>query len=40
MLAEGVLTPKVAATFPLTEAAAAFELAESRTTTGKIVLLP
>lgn len=40
LLADGVLTPQVAATFPLTEAAAALALAESRTTSGKIVLLP
>ena len=40
LLGQGVLTPQIAATFPLTEAAAALTLAESRTTSGKIVLLP
>jgi NADPH:quinone reductase-like Zn-dependent oxidoreductase len=35
-----VLKPKIAATFPLTDAVAAFQLAESHTATGKIVLLP
>ena len=40
LLKDGVLKPKIAATFPLTEAVAAFELAESHTATGKIVLLP
>ena len=40
LLADGVLVPKVGATFPLAEAAAALELAESHTIAGKIVLLP
>lgn len=40
LLDQGVLTPQIAATFPLTDAVAAFELAESHTTSGKIVLLP
>jgi NADPH:quinone reductase-like Zn-dependent oxidoreductase len=40
LLGSGVLTPQIAATFPLTEAAAALALAESRSTSGKIVLLP
>jgi NADPH2:quinone reductase len=40
LLRSGVLTPQIAATFPLTEAAAALALAESRSTSGKIVLLP
>ncbi|MEP6560778.1 MAG: medium chain dehydrogenase/reductase family protein [Nakamurella sp.] len=40
LLGAGVITAQIAATFPLTEAAAAFTLAESHTTSGKIVLLP
>jgi len=40
LLANGTLTAQVAATFPLTEAAAALTLAESGTITGKVVLLP
>jgi len=40
LLAAGVVTPQIAATFPLTEAVAAFALADSHTTSGKIVLLP
>jgi NADPH:quinone reductase-like Zn-dependent oxidoreductase len=42
LLRAGVLTAQIAARFPLTEAAAALELAESsaRTTPGKIVLTP
>ncbi len=40
LLEDGVLTPKIAATFPLADAVAAFQLAESHTATGKIVLLP
>ncbi|WP_416960422.1 medium chain dehydrogenase/reductase family protein [Streptomyces sp. Agncl-13] len=42
LLRDGVLTAKVAARFPLTEAAAALELAESsaRTALGKIILTP
>lgn len=42
LLREGVLTPQIAARFPLAEAAAALELAESsaRTTPGKIILTP
>jgi NADPH:quinone reductase-like Zn-dependent oxidoreductase len=39
LLADGALTPQVAATFPLTEAAAALTLAESRTVAGKVILL-
>ncbi|MFD5625009.1 MULTISPECIES: medium chain dehydrogenase/reductase family protein [unclassified Streptomyces] len=37
---EGVLTPQIAATFPLTAAASALELAESRTVAGKVVIVP
>jgi NADPH:quinone reductase-like Zn-dependent oxidoreductase len=42
LLRDGVLTAKIAARYPLTEAAAAMALAESaaRTTPGKIVLVP
>ena len=40
LLAAGVLTAQVAARLPLTEAAAALELAESRTVVGKVVLVP
>jgi NADPH2:quinone reductase len=42
LLRDGVLTAKIAARYPLTEAAAAMELAESsgRATLGKIVLVP
>jgi NADPH:quinone reductase-like Zn-dependent oxidoreductase len=42
LLCDGVLTAKIAARFPLSEAAAAMELAESssRTNLGKIILAP
>jgi NADPH:quinone reductase-like Zn-dependent oxidoreductase len=42
LLRDGVLTPKIAARYPLTEVAAAMELSESstRTALGKIVLVP
>jgi NADPH:quinone reductase-like Zn-dependent oxidoreductase len=40
LLAAGALTAQVAARLPLTEAAAALELAESRTVVGKVVLVP
>ena len=40
LLAEGVLTPQIAAQFPLTDTAAALTLAESRTVAGKVVLVP
>jgi NADPH:quinone reductase-like Zn-dependent oxidoreductase len=40
LLASGVLSPQIAARFPLTEAAAAMELAESRTVRGKVILEP
>jgi NADPH2:quinone reductase len=40
LLAGGVLTADIAATFPLPEAAAALALAESRTLNGKVILLP
>ncbi|GAA4642038.1 zinc-binding dehydrogenase [Gordonia humi] len=39
-LADGRLTPAIAARFPLAEAGRALALAESRTTSGKIVLTP
>ncbi|MEU9186341.1 hypothetical protein AB0D14_17685 [Streptomyces sp. NPDC048484] len=41
-LRDGVLTAKIAARFPRSEAAAAMELAESsgRTNLGKIILTP
>ena len=40
LLAQGAITAPIAARFPLTEAAAALTLAESRTTTGKVILVP
>jgi NADPH2:quinone reductase len=40
LLADGVLSPQVAARFPLSEAASALALAESRTVAGKVVILP
>ncbi|WP_433512359.1 zinc-binding dehydrogenase [Nonomuraea sp. CA-143628] len=39
LLADGVLTPQVAATFPLRQAAEAVALAESRTVAGKVILV-
>jgi NADPH:quinone reductase-like Zn-dependent oxidoreductase len=40
LLEQGAITAPIAARFPLTEAAAALTLAESRTTAGKVILLP
>ena len=40
LLADGTLTPQIAATFPLTQVREAMQLAESRTVRGKVVLLP
>jgi NADPH2:quinone reductase len=40
LLADGTLTPNVAARYPLTEASAAKALAESRTVYGKVILVP
>ena len=40
LLARGVITPHIAARFPLSEVRQAMELAESRTVMGKVVLLP
>ena len=40
LLTEGILTPNVAARFPLEQAAEALTLAESRTVYGKVVLVP
>ena len=40
LVADGEVTPQIAAEFPLTEAAAALAHAESRTVTGKVLLLP
>lgn len=40
LLARGVITPYVAARFPLSEVVRAMELAESRTVMGKVVLIP
>ncbi|HST81446.1 MAG TPA: medium chain dehydrogenase/reductase family protein [Kineosporiaceae bacterium] len=40
LLADGVLTPQIAARLPLSAAAEAMTLAESRTAYGKIILLP
>jgi len=40
LLSQKSITPHVAARFPLREAAAAMELAESRTIQGKVVIVP
>lgn len=40
LLEQGAITAPIAARFPLTEAAAALTLAESRTTAGKVILEP
>ena len=40
LLAEGAITPHIAARFPLREASAAMTLAESRTVQGKVVIVP
>lgn len=40
LLASGAITANVAARFPLAEASAAMTLAESRTTSGKVILIP
>jgi NADPH2:quinone reductase len=40
LLADGVLSPQVAARFPLSEAGSALALAESRTVAGKVVIVP
>jgi NADPH2:quinone reductase len=40
LLAEGAITPQIAARFPLSEAAAALRFAEAGGNTGKILLLP
>ncbi len=40
LVADGVLTPQIAAEFPLSEAAAALALAESRTVAGKVIIVP
>jgi NADPH:quinone reductase-like Zn-dependent oxidoreductase len=40
LVADGVLTPQIAAEFPLADAASALELAESRTVAGKVILVP
>jgi len=40
LVESGVLTPQVAARIPLSEAAAALALAESRTVLGKVVIVP
>ncbi|MEW1861672.1 zinc-binding dehydrogenase [Streptomyces sp. NPDC088194] len=40
LLADGVLAPQVAARFPLSGAASALALAESRTVAGKVVIVP
>ncbi|QBS39300.1 medium chain dehydrogenase/reductase family protein [Nocardia sp. CS682] len=40
LLADGVLTPQIAAEFPLSEASSALALAESRTVAGKVVIVP
>ncbi|AOS64718.1 medium chain dehydrogenase/reductase family protein [Actinoalloteichus hymeniacidonis] len=39
LVAEGVLTPQIAAEFPLNQAASALQLAESRTVAGKVVIV-
>ncbi|GGK89837.1 medium chain dehydrogenase/reductase family protein [Nocardia jinanensis] len=40
LLADGVLTPQIAAQFPLSEAGSALALAESHTVAGKVVIVP
>ncbi|MFE9007693.1 medium chain dehydrogenase/reductase family protein [Streptomyces sp. NPDC007875] len=40
LVADGVLTPQIAAEIPLSDAASALALAESRTVIGKVVLVP
>ncbi|MFD7711718.1 medium chain dehydrogenase/reductase family protein [Streptomyces sp. NPDC059786] len=40
LVADGSLTPQIAARLPLADAAAALELAESRTVSGKVVIVP
>lgn len=40
LVADGTLTANIAARFPLTDVTAALELAESRTLSGKVILLP
>jgi NADPH2:quinone reductase len=40
LLSRGVINPPVAARFPLLEASAALQLAESRTVRGKVVIVP
>jgi len=40
LLAQGAITPHVAARFPLAEASRAMTLAESKTVYGKVVLVP
>jgi NADPH:quinone reductase-like Zn-dependent oxidoreductase len=40
LLADGVLTPQIAARLPLASAAQAMELAEARAVPGKVILLP
>ncbi|GLY01982.1 medium chain dehydrogenase/reductase family protein [Actinoplanes rectilineatus] len=40
LLGEGVITPQVAATMPLSATADALTLAESRTVAGKVVIIP
>jgi NADPH:quinone reductase-like Zn-dependent oxidoreductase len=40
LVADGALTPQIAARIPLTDAAAALALAESRTVLGKVVIVP
>ncbi|WP_411699634.1 medium chain dehydrogenase/reductase family protein [Conyzicola sp.] len=40
LLGDGTIKANIAATFPLSEASAAMELAESRTINGKVILLP
>lgn len=40
LLARGVLTPRIAARFPLDHIQQAMELAESRTAYGKVILIP
>jgi NADPH:quinone reductase-like Zn-dependent oxidoreductase len=40
LVADGVITPQIAARIPLPDAAAALTLAESRTVAGKVVIVP
>lgn len=40
LVADGTLTPQIAAKFALTDTAEALRLAESRTVAGKVIIVP